>query len=55
MRRYCLTARQSIGKRILLEKQYIDVTELSEFLGSIKYPVYYLDYETAANAVPIVG
>jgi hypothetical protein len=34
-------------------KQYIDVTELSEFLGSIQYPIHYLDYETAANAVPM--
>lgn len=34
-------------------KQHIDVIELSEFLRSIQYPVYYLDYETAANAVPI--
>ena len=34
-------------------KQHIDVAELSQFLGSIQYPVYYLDYETAANAVPL--
>ena len=34
-------------------EQYIDISELSRFLGSIQYPVYYLDYETAANAVPL--
>jgi len=34
-------------------RQYIDVAELSQFLGSIHYPIHYLDYETAANAVPL--
>jgi hypothetical protein len=34
-------------------KQHIDIAELSQFLGSIQYPVYYLDYETAASAVPL--
>jgi hypothetical protein len=34
-------------------EQYIDIAALSQFLGSIQYPVYYLDYETAANAVPL--
>lgn len=33
--------------------RHIDVAGLSQFLGSIRYPVYYLDYETAANAVPL--
>ena len=31
----------------------IDTEELRLFLDSIKYPVHYLDYETAANAVPM--
>lgn len=33
--------------------QYINTEKLSLFLDSIEYPVYYLDYETAANPVPI--
>jgi len=36
-----------------LGKKYVDVAELSQFLGSIHYPIHYLDYETAANAVPL--
>ena len=33
--------------------QFINTVELRHFLDSIEYPVYYLDYETAANPVPI--
>lgn len=33
--------------------QYINTEKLSLFLDSIEYPVYYLDYETAAKPVPI--
>ena len=36
-----------------LGKQRIDVAELYQFLRSIQYPVYYLDYEAAASAVPL--
>ena len=32
--------------------QHIDTVGLRKFIQSIKYPVYYLDYETSANAVP---
>lgn len=33
--------------------QYINTEKLSQFLDLIEYPFYYLDYETAANPVPI--
>ena len=33
--------------------QFINTLELRHFLDSIEYPVYYLDYETAASPVPI--
>lgn len=33
--------------------QYIDIKKLQRFLRSIQYPIYYLDYETAASAVPL--
>jgi len=33
--------------------QFINTVELRHFLDSIEYPVYYLDYETAASPVPI--
>ena len=32
--------------------QHIDTVGLRKFIKSIKYPVYYLDYESSANAVP---
>ena len=33
--------------------QFINTVELRHFLDSIEYPIYYLDYETAANPVPL--
>jgi len=33
--------------------QFINTVQLRHFLDSIEYPIYYLDYETAANPVPI--
>ena len=32
--------------------QHINAVELKKFLQSIEYPVYYLDYESSASAVP---
>ena len=33
-------------------EQYIDTIKLKQFLDTIKYPVYYLDYETHSSPVP---
>ena len=40
-------------KALSLGGQRIKTAELKQFLKSIQYPVYYLDYESAANAVPL--
>lgn len=35
------------------DEPIIEAHTINEFLGSLEYPVYFLDYETAAGAVPI--
>ncbi len=34
-------------------KPYIDKEKLKKFLGGIKYPVYYMDFETWMTAIPL--
>ena len=34
------------------DKQRIDVDEISNFLNELKYPLYFLDYETYPTAIP---
>lgn len=35
------------------EKEYIEKEALRDFLGSIRYPIYFLDFETYKTAVPL--
>lgn len=35
------------------ENRFIDKSQLENFLDTITYPIYYLDYETSSNAVPL--
>ena len=37
----------------LEDKTIINKTELSKFLNDLKYPLYYLDFETFSTAIPI--
>lgn len=32
---------------------YIDLADIENFLSTVRYPIYYLDYETYASAIPI--
>lgn len=34
-------------------KPYIDGDRIKEFLNSIKYPAYYMDFETCSSAIPL--
>lgn len=49
-----LTDRQTIDIAACRENRiYRDVTAIRAFLGQLKYPLYYLDYETISPAVPL--
>lgn len=49
-----LTDRQAVEIRASKEKRIQkDITAIKEFLERLKYPLYYLDYETIAPAVPL--
>ena len=51
---YELTEYQDIQKKCAAKgKPYVNKTELTSFLKKIKYPIYYLDFETYATAVPL--
>ena len=39
-------------KKELKNKVHFDKDELNEFLSSLKYPLYFLDYETFSLAIP---
>lgn len=48
-----------LQKPVLLSHQtgspYIDLPDIENFLGILSYPLYFLDYETYASAIPIVS
>lgn len=49
-----LSANQLIEKISFVEgKEVIDKNEINNFLNSIKYPLYFLDFETIQSAIPI--
>ena len=49
-----LTAKQQAQVRATKkDKQIIDKEKIKDFLGSLTYPLYFLDYETAMGTVPI--
>jgi hypothetical protein len=51
---YNLTAHQTIQKKSIESKEpRIDKSQISEFLNTLKYPLYYLDFETFATAIPL--
>jgi hypothetical protein len=35
------------------DKQYINKEKIKEFLNKIKYPAYYMDFETCGSAIPL--
>ena len=49
-----LNGKQQIQKKcIVCGQPHIDRKEIQIFLGSLKYPLYFMDFETFATAVPI--
>ena len=51
---YKLNDKQRIQQSCLAENSiYVDKDGIEEFLGNLKYPLYYLDFETFNTAVPI--
>ena len=49
-----LTDKQQIQKECAINGEpYIDKGEIKRFLGTLKYPLYYLDFETFSPAVPL--
>lgn len=50
---FSLSGNQQIQKACLASGQpYADIISLQSFLHSLKYPLYYLDFETFATAIP---
>lgn len=48
-----LNDKQKIQKRLALDGGvHIDKDSIKSFLGSLSYPIYYLDFETIAPAIP---
>jgi len=51
-----LTDRQAVEiSAYRSNKIHCDTAEIKEFLARLKYPLYYLDYETISAAVPLFG
>jgi hypothetical protein len=49
-----LTRVQSIQKQAVVTNQpHIDSAQIGAFLGRLKYPLHYLDFETMGSAVPL--
>ncbi len=49
-----LSARQALVQRAALEcAPVIDRDAISDFVDSLEWPIYFLDYETFASAIPI--
>ena len=49
-----LTEGQQIQKEAVLSQQpHVDKAQIAGFLDSLKYPLYYLDFETFSTAVPL--
>jgi hypothetical protein len=52
---YKLTGNQTIQRECEIEnKVHVDSLKLKKFLGSLKEPVYYLDFETFMTAIPLL-
>jgi len=51
---YAITGNQQIQKGCEVNGEaYIDRDEIRKFLGTLEYPLYYLDFETFSTAVPM--
>ncbi|UCC16514.1 MAG: DUF2779 domain-containing protein [Dehalococcoidales bacterium] len=51
---YKLNKKQLIQKTALIDRvPYIEKEPISEFLDSLEYPLYYLDFETIGPAIPL--
>jgi hypothetical protein len=51
---YKLNAKQSIQRTCEMNGQpYVDKAAIADFLSTLKYPLYYLDFETIGPAVPL--
>jgi hypothetical protein len=49
-----LNDKQQVQKECVISGQsYIDTAEIKSFLKGLKYPLYFMDFETFATAVPI--
>ncbi|MGC9778595.1 MAG: DUF2779 domain-containing protein [Candidatus Heimdallarchaeota archaeon] len=49
-----LTGKQKIQRDCLVkEKTHINKDKLREFLGTLQFPIYYLDFETFLTAIPM--
>ena len=50
-----LTCSQQIQVKVVRAgKPHVDAEAISEFLTSLKYPLYFLDFETFASGVPLI-
>jgi len=51
---YKLTDKQKIQRECEIEgKTHINKEKLNDFLGTLQYPIYYLDFETFTKAIPM--
>ncbi|MFH1376434.1 MAG: DUF2779 domain-containing protein [Candidatus Woesearchaeota archaeon] len=49
-----LNGKQNIQRECEIEKKiYTDIEGIKQFLATLKYPVYYLDFETFSTAIPM--
>jgi len=52
--KFKLSAKQQIQKdAVVSNKTNINVDEIKDFLGTLEYPLYYLDFETFNTAIPM--
>ena len=51
---FSLSANQQLEKKCFVEKKnFIDKDEIKKFLGLLKYPLYFMDFESIQTAIPI--
>ncbi|MCX6159209.1 MAG: DUF2779 domain-containing protein [Ignavibacteriae bacterium] len=51
---YGLSVNQAVEKNCFLgQKKYINKTEIKSFLNNLKYPLYFMDFESIQAAIPV--
>ena len=51
---YCTTDKQLIDRDCFLaDRIHVEAEKVKEWLNSLEYPIYYLDYETVMPAIPL--